>query len=350
MMDGTFSETEDRCLPFPVPVLQTEELEVEFDTPKGTLHAVRGVSLTLNAGEILAVVGESGCGKSAMCRAVLKLLPRNASLRGRITVAGEEISRYSERRMQRLRGTCASMMFQDPMMSLNPAMSVGSQITEALRRKGMSGSDAERRAVELLRLVGIDHPEQRMTMQPYCFSGGMRQRCVLAVALALDPMLLLADEPTTALDVTVQARILDLLHTVSRTRKTGILLISHDLGAVARVADKVAVMYAGKIVEMGTVEDIFYDPRHPYTWGLLNALPSRMRRGEKLRAIPGMPPDMTALPPGDAFAGRNKYALQIDYEQMPPMFTISPTHCAATWLLDPRAPNIPCPVTFRRGA
>lgn len=329
------------------PVLQTEELEVDFETQRGTLHAVRGVSLTLHAGEILAVVGESGCGKSVLCRAVLKMLPGNARQRGRIRVAGEEVSGYSERQMRRLRGKRVAMMFQDPMMSLNPAMTVGAQITEALRRRGVTGESAEREAVKLLDLVGIDHPGQRMRMQPHCFSGGMRQRCVLAVALALDPVLLLADEPTTALDVTVRARILDLLRDVARTRETGLLLISHDLGAVARVADRVAVMYAGKVVETGTAEDVFYDPRHPYTWALLNALPSRMRRGEKLRFLPGMPPDMISLPPGDAFAERNEYALKIDYEQMPPMFPVSPTHGAATWLLDPRAPKVACPVRRR---
>lgn len=329
------------------PVLQIENLEVDFDTPSGTLHAVRGVSLALHPGEILAVVGESGCGKSVLCRAVMKLLPERARLRGRILAAGEDICAYSERQMQRLRGEFFSMMFQDPMTSLNPAMPVGRQITEALRRRGVSGSEADCRAVELLRLVGIDRPEQRMKLQPHCFSGGMRQRCVLAVALALDPLVLFADEPTTALDVTVQAHILDLLREVSASRGTAIVLITHDLSVVARVADRVAIMYAGKIVETGSAEDIFYDPRHPYTWGLLQALPSRARRGERLRGIPGMPPDMTHLPRGDAFAERNEYALDIDYEEMPPFFPVSAGHSAATWLLDPRAPRVACPVRGR---
>ncbi len=331
------------------PVLQIENLEVDFETPQGTLHAVRGVSLSLHPGEILAVVGESGCGKSVLCRAVMKLLPEGARIGGRIVAAGEDITAFSERRMQPLRGRVFSMMFQDPMTSLNPAMSVGRQITEALRRRGVPGGEAERRAEELLGMVGIDMPGRRMKLQPHCFSGGMRQRCVLAVALALDPLMLFADEPTTALDVTVQARILDLLREVGKKRGMGIILITHDLSVVARVADRVAIMYAGKIVETGTAEDVFYDPRHPYTWGLLRALPSGLSRGEQLRGIPGMPPDMLNLPRGDAFAERNEYALDIDYEAMPPLFPVSPTHAAATWLLDPRAPKIPCPVRRKEG-
>lgn len=329
-------------------ILNLEHLTVDFDTPEGTVQAVRDVSLTLGRGETLAVVGESGCGKSVLCKAVMKLLPRNARLAGRVVADGLDILPRSERDMRKLRGPLFSMLFQDPMTSLNPTMPIGRQITEAIRRHThASREEARARAIELLTLVGLDRPEQRMELQPHYFSGGMRQRCVLAVALALNPRILLADEPTTALDVTVQAHILDLLLNVQRQTGIGIILVTHDLGVVARVADRVAVMYAGKIVEIGTAEDIFYDPRHPYTWGLLEALPARALerdgpRGE-LRGIPGMPPTLLDPPPGDAFAERNRHALAIDYEEMPPMFRISDTHSAATWLLDPRSPLVAPP-------
>ena len=212
----------------------------------------------------------------------------------------------------------------------------------------MSREDAQKLAVEMLHRVGIDDPAQRMLLQPHYFSGGMRQRCVLAIALALNPHILFADEPTTALDVTVQAQMLDLLRNIQRKTGIGIVLVSHDLGVVARVADRVAVMYAGKIVEIGTAEEIFYDPRHPYTWGLLGALPSQAVENGELRGIPGMPPTLLDPPPGDAFAERNQYAMKIDYERMPPMFPVSETHSAATWLLDERAPAVTPPVTIKR--
>ena len=338
-------------------ILELDHPTVDFDTPEGTIQAVRDVSLTLGRGETLAVVGESGCGKSVLCRAVMKLLPRHARIGGRVTADGLDILSRPERDMRKLRGPLFSMLFQDPMTTLNPTMPIGRQITEAVRRHTRAGREEARgRAVELLTLVGIDKPEQRMELQPHYFSGGMRQRCVLAIALALNPRILLADEPTTALDVTVQAHILDLLRDIQRQSGISIVLVTHDLGVVARVADRVAVMYAGKIVEIGTADDIFYDPRHPYTWGLLEALPARAvnRDGTRggLRGIPGMPPTLLDPPPGDAFAERNRYALAIDYEQMPPMFRISDTHSAATWLLDPRAPHVEPPFSaeFRETA
>lgn len=325
-------------------VLNLDHLTVDFDTPEGTVRAVRDVSLSLGRGETLAVVGESGCGKSVLCKAVMKLLPRNARIGGSITAGGLDILPRSERAMRALRGPLFSMLFQDPMASLNPTMPVGKQITEAVRRHTrVSRAEARRLARDMLARVGIDNPDQRMDLQPHYFSGGMRQRCVLAIALALNPRILLADEPTTALDVTVQARILDLLRDIQRQSGIGIILVTHDLGVVARVADRVAVMYAGKIVEIGTAEDIFYDPRHPYTWGLLEALPARAAERGSLRGIPGMPPTLLDPPPGDAFAERNRYALAVDYEEMPPMFRISETHSAATWLLDPRAPRVAPP-------
>ena len=238
------------------------------------------------------------------------------------------------------------MVLQDPMTSLNPTICVGEQIAEAVRvHAPKAGRDAVRRRVlELMELVGIPEPGLRYTLYPHHFSGGMRQRAVMAIALAASPRILLADEPTTSLDVTVQAQILDLLRDIQKKLGTATILVSHDLGVVARAADRVAVMYAGKIVEIGTAEDIFYDPRHPYTCGLLRSLPSLAREGEPLYPIPGMPPTLIDPPRGDAFAGRNEYALAIDYEETPPMFQLSDTHYAATWLLDERAPKIAPPV------
>ena len=262
---------------------------------------------------------------------------------------GKDIAPYTEKQMRKLRGSLFSMLFQDPMTTLNPTIPIGKQITEAvLKHRKMSREDTQKLAVEMLHRVGIDDPAQRMLLQPHYFSGGMRQRCVLAIALALNPHILFADEPTTALDVTVQAQMLDLLRDIQRKTGIGIVLVSHDLGVVARIADRVAVMYAGKIVEIGTAEEIFYDPRHPYTWGLLGALPSQAVENGELRGIPGMPPTLLDPPPGDAFAERNQYAMKIDYERMPPMFPVSETHSAATWLLDERAPAVTPPVTIKR--
>ncbi|GHV33989.1 putative ABC transporter ATP-binding protein [Synergistales bacterium] len=307
---------------------------------------MRDVSLSLAAGETVAIVGESGCGKTVMCQSVMKLLPNTARIKqGNIIVCGEDITNYKDRQMRNLRGSTLSMIFQDPMTTLNPTVPIGKQITESLRLHGkMSAAAAHGRAVELLNLVGIDNPERKMKLQPHYFSGGMRQRCVLAIALAMSPKILFADEPTTSLDVTIQANMLDLLRDIQKKTGVAVALISHDLGVVARIADRVAVMYAGKIVEIGTAEDVFYDPRHPYTWGLMGALPSVAIETGTLRQIPGMPPSLLSPPPGDAFAVRNEYALAIDYEKMPPMFKISDTHSAATWLLDSRAPLVAPPV------
>lgn len=238
------------------------------------------------------------------------------------------------------------MVFQDPMTSLNPTIPIGKQIAEAVteHNRKLTGQQVYDRVIELMELVGIDQPHERYKLYPYNFSGGMRQRSVMAIALASNPRILFADEPTTALDVTIQAQILDLLRDVQQKLGTATVLVSHDLGVVARVADRVAVMYAGKIVEIGTAEEIYYDPRHPYTWGLMQALPSLSKGRELLHTIPGMPPALIDPPEGDAFACRNEYALAIDYEEMPPMFRITDTHYAATWLLDERAPEIIPPV------
>lgn len=328
-------------------LLEIKNLSVSFDTPQGELQAVRDVSFSLHAGEVLALVGESGCGKSVLCKSIMKLLHGNARITGgSILVDGVDITNYRQRDMERLRGRLFSMVFQDPMATLNPTISIGEQIAEAVRvhHPKLEREAVYQRVMELMKLVGITEPEQRYRQYPYHFSGGMRQRSVMAIALASNPKILLADEPTTSLDVTIQAQILDLLRDIQQKLGTATIFVSHDLGVVARIADRVAVMYAGKIVEIGTAEEIFYDPRHPYTWALMRSLPAFAREGEELYTIPGMPPTMIDLPPGDAFASRNEYALAIDYEEMPPMFQISDTHYAATWLLDERAPKITPPM------
>lgn len=328
-------------------LLEINDLSVGIYTAAGTVEAVRGVSLALNAGEVLAIVGESGCGKSMLCKSIMKLLPKNAKIDGgSISVDGTDITACSEHDMCALRGKLFSMIFQDPMASLNPTMTVGAQIAEAVRvhNKKLPRAAVHKRVIELMELVGIENPEQRYKLYPNNFSGGMRQRSVIAMALAGAPKILLADEPATALDVTVQAQILDLLGEIRKKLGTAVILVSHDLGVVARAADRVAIMYAGKIVETGTAEEIYHDPRHPYTWGILRSLPTFSKGGETLYTIPGMPPSLIEPPEGDAFACRNEYALAIDYKKQPPMFKISDTHYAATWLLDPRAPKIQRPV------
>lgn len=326
-------------------VLEVKNLSVSFDTKRGEVEAVRDVSFSVKKGEVLAIVGESGCGKTVMSQSVLKLLPRNSKIKsGQILVEGTDITNYKEKEMQRLRGTTLSMVFQDPMMTLNPTIPVGVQITEAiLRHEKVSREEAKQRAIEMLQLVGIEDASQRYRLQPHYFSGGMRQRCVLAIALALKPKLLFADEPTTALDVTVQSKILNLLLDLKEELGLSIIFITHDLSVAAKIADRVAVMYAGKIVEIGKAEEVFYNPQHPYTWGLLSSLPSLAKKGEQLKCITGMPPSLLHPPTGDAFARRNPYAMEIDYKEMPPMFEITPTHYAATWLLDKRAPKIARP-------
>lgn len=328
-------------------LLEIKNLSVSFRTPQGEVEAVRDVSLSLRSGEVLAIVGESGCGKSALCKSVMKLLPRNAWIKsGTILADGTDVTRCSQRDMERLRGRLFSMVLQDPMTALDPTMTVGAQIAEAVRvhQPRMERAAVRRRVLELMETVGIDRPEERYGRYPFDFSGGMRQRSVMAIALACGPKILFADEPTTALDVTIQAQILDLLRDVQVKLGTAAVLVTHDLGVVARAADRVAVMYAGRIVETGTVEDVFYDPRHPYTWGLLRALPAWAEEDQPLYTIPGTPPSLLHPPRGDAFACRNEYALAIDYQEAPPMFQVSDTHFAATWLLDERAPKIAPPL------
>ena len=325
-------------------ILSIENLRIHFETFAGEVQAISGVNLKLEKGETLALVGESGSGKSVTAKSIMKLLSNNAVVKeGSITFKGENILEKSERDMQSIRGKKIAMIFQDPMTSLDPTMKIGKQITEVIiKHEKASKEEADKRAEELLELVGIPNAKERMKQYPHQFSGGQRQRIVIAIALACNPDVLIADEPTTALDVTIQAQILELLKEIQQQFQMAIIFITHDLGVVANVADRVAVMYAGKVVEVGTVDEVFYNPQHPYTWGLLRSMPT-LHTGDTLYAIPGSPPDLLDPPVGDAFALRSDVALEIDRVKEPPMFEVSPTHFAATWLLDPRAPKVPVP-------
>ncbi|EGT4060866.1 MAG: ABC transporter ATP-binding protein [Clostridioides difficile] len=332
-------------------LLEVNNLSVSFKVEEGEVQAVRNVSFNLKKGETLAIVGESGCGKSVLCKSLMRILPYNGYIKnGEVLLKSSDLVKKSEKEMEDIRGKNISMIFQDPMTSLNPTISIGKQIAEAvIIHQGISKSEAKKRAIELIELVGIDSPEKRFKQFPHHFSGGMRQRIVIAIALACNPDVLIADEPTTALDVTIQAQIIDLIKDLQHKIGLSIIFITHDLGVVATIADRIAVMYAGKIVEIGTVEDIFYDPRHPYTWGLLGSLPTLDSQDDYLYNIPGMPPNLLNPPKGDAFAIRNKNALKIDYEKEPPMFKINDTHSAATWLLHPDAPEVDVPVRVNCG-
>ena len=325
-------------------ILSIENLRIHFETFAGEVQAIRGVNLKLEKGETLALVGESGSGKSVTAKSVMKLLSNNAVVKeGALIFKGENILDKSERDMQSIRGKKIAMIFQDPMTSLDPTMKIGKQITEVIiKHEKASKEEADKRAEELLELVGIPNAKERMKQYPHQFSGGQRQRIVIAIALACNPDVLIADEPTTALDVTIQAQILELLKELQQQFQMAIIFITHDLGVVANVADRVAVMYAGKVVEVGTAEEVFYNPQHPYTWGLLRSMPT-LHTGDTLYAIPGSPPDLLDPPVGDAFALRSDVALEIDRVKEPPMFEVSPTHFAATWLLDSRAPKVPVP-------
>ncbi|WP_078548078.1 ABC transporter ATP-binding protein [Litchfieldia alkalitelluris] len=330
-------------------ILEVNDLHVSFETFAGEVQAIRGVNFDLNKGETLAIVGESGSGKSVTTKSIMGLLPNGIGKvkQGEIIFNGKDLAKASEREMQKIRGKEISMIFQDPMTSLNPTMKIGVQIMEGLiiHQKHSKGA-AKEKAIDLLKLVGIPNPEARFNQYPHQFSGGMRQRVVIAIALACNPKVLIADEPTTALDVTIQAQILELMKDIQKKIDTSIIFITHDLGVVANVADRVAVMYGGKICEIGTVDEVFYNPQHPYTWGLLSSMPSLDSDGE-LYAIPGTPPDLLYPPKGDAFAPRNEFALQIDFEMEPPMFKVSETHYAATWLLHPDAPKVVPPVAIQ---
>ncbi|WP_075983618.1 ABC transporter ATP-binding protein [Bacillus massilinigeriensis] len=332
-------------------VLEVKDLHISFQTFAGEIKAIRGVGFDLFKGETLAIVGESGSGKSVTSKAVMRLLPESNSKinNGEILFENQDLTKLSEKQMQKIRGKEISMIFQDPMTSLNPTMTIGKQIMEPIiKHQRLSKSEAKERAIELLKLVGIPKAEARFKQYPHQFSGGMRQRVVIAISLACNPKILIADEPTTALDVTIQAQILDLMKDLQKKMDTSIIFITHDLGVVANMADRVAVMYGGKIVEIGTVDEIFYNPKHPYTWGLISSMPDLDTSAEELYAIPGTPPDLLHPPNGDAFAPRNEYALKIDLEKEPPMFKISETHYAATWLLHENAPKVEPPVAVQK--
>lgn len=320
-------------------VLEVKNLRVSFRGYGGRVQAVRGVDFHLKRGETIAIVGESGSGKSVSVKSVMGILPRNAVIdEGSILYEGRELVGLTEKEYEEVRGRKIGLIFQDPLSSLNPLMKIGRQIAEVFTvNQKISKEEAKAKALKLMEDVGIPDPALRYNQYPFQFSGGMRQRIVIAIALANDPDILICDEPTTALDVTVQARILQLIKKIKEERNISVIFITHDLGVVANIADRVYVMYAGKVVEEGTCEEVFLDPRHPYTWALLTSIPD-MKSKKKLLSIPGSPPNMLYPPKGDAFAARNRYAMQIDLKMEPPMFQVSATHYAATWLLHPYAP------------
>ncbi|MCG4284097.1 ABC transporter ATP-binding protein [Lacticaseibacillus paracasei] len=331
-------------------ILEVKDLQIDFATYAGPVHAIRNVNFDLNKGETLAIVGESGSGKSVTVRTVMGLLAPNAKItHGEVLFNGEDILKKSEKQLNAMRGNDVAMIFQDPMTSLDPTMTIGKQVAEPLLlHSKISKADALKEAERVLDLVGIKDAGGRLKDYPHQFSGGQRQRIVIAIAIINHPQILLADEPTTALDVTIQAQIIHLLKEIQSKIDTSIIFITHDLGVVAGIADRVAVMYAGKIVEYGTVDEIFYNAQHPYTWGLLEAMPTLETKSDRLYAIPGTPPDLLDPPKGDAFAPRNPYAMAIDLEQEPPFFKISPTHSAATWLLAQGAPKVGLPPEITR--
>lgn len=340
-------------------ILKVRNLDITFRTTAGPVHAIRGVDIDLFKGETVAIVGESGSGKSVTMKAAMGILASNATVTGgqiEFSYHHEDGSPETIDILQKdkkwirrhINGKRIAMVFQDPMTSLDPTMNIGKQIMEGMIWHFKTPKkEAWDRAVQLLKEVGIEDAEKRMKQYPHQLSGGMRQRVVIAIALACNPDLLICDEPTTALDVTIQAKIIELIRKVQETRGISVIYITHDLGVVAKVADYVNVMYAGKIVEKGAIDEIFYDPCHPYTWGLLSAMPDLDTDDERLYTIPGSPPNLLHEKEGDAFAPRNRFALEVDDKADPPMFQVSDTHYAATWLLDPRAPKVEMPEELR---
>lgn len=328
-------------------LLEVKNLKTSFKTHIGDVQAVRGVSLYLNKGEALGIVGESGCGKSVSMMSIMRLLADNAIIESdKILFDDKDITNPTEKEMQEIRGNEMAMIFQDPMTSLNPLFTVGDQLTEHLiKHKKISKKEANETAIKMLEMVGIPSPESRLKQYPHEFSGGMRQRVMIAMSLICDPKLIIADEPTTALDVTIQAQILDLMKDLKEKINTSIILITHDLGVVADLCTRINVMYGGIVVEEGSDEDIFYDGRHPYTWGLMNSVPNpKSDIKEKLTPIEGQPPDLLKPPIGCPFATRCKYAMKICIEKQPPLFEISDGHRAACWLCHENAPKVESPI------
>ncbi|MDQ0150858.1 ABC transporter ATP-binding protein [Eubacterium multiforme] len=330
-------------------ILEVKDLAVSFHTYAGEVKAVRGVSFDLEEGETLAIVGESGCGKSITAKSLMRLLPTPPAEIGKnskIICDGKDVLSLNKKELQNFRGGEVSMIFQDPMTSLNPTMKIGKQIIEVLKiHRGMNKEEAKKEAVRLLKLVNIPNAEARVNQYPFEFSGGMRQRMMIAIALACNPKILIADEPTTALDVTIQAQIMNLIDELKNKFNTSVILITHDLGVVAEFSDKIQVMYAGIIVERGTVEEIFCDAKHPYTWALLKSMPTldTEHKGE-LYSISGTPPDLLNPPTGCPFAARCEYAMEICKESMPEETTVTDSHKVNCWLMHENAPKVESPL------
>ncbi len=323
-------------------ILSAENISVGFKVRSSELRAIRNVSLELKEQETLAIVGESGSGKSVLTKTFTGMLESNGAITGGTIRYQDKIlsDLKKDSDWDGIRGKEIATIFQDPMTSLNPIKTIGSQISEVIiKHQKKSPKEAKKMAIDLMNRTGIPYAEKRYDDYPFQYSGGMRQRIVIAIALACRPKILICDEPTTALDVTIQAQILDLIRELQEEYKFTTIFITHDLGVVASIADRVAVMYAGQIVETGTVEDIYYNPQHPYTWSLLSSLPQLGNRGDQLYSVPGTPPSLYKDIKGDAFAPRSSYAMGIDFAEEPPMFQVSETHFAKTWLLDPRAPK-----------
>ena len=328
-------------------IVEIKNLEIDFRVPLGIVHSIRGISFNIDRGETLALVGESGSGKSVTAKALMGLLPQNGSIvGGQILIDGKDYAHAKEKEFESIRGGKIAMIFQDPMTSLNPIITIGKQIVEAIELHQNISSKKERdlEAINILNKVGIKNSEEIFKEYPHQLSGGMRQRIVIAIALACQPEILICDEPTTALDVTIQAQILDLLKELQKEFNFAMLFITHDLGVVANIADNIIVMYAGNILESGQTKEVLYNARHPYTWGLLL---SRYDEGddvnEKLYNIKGTPPSLLTPPKGCPFAARNDYAMEIDFIERPPLFEITKTHKAATWLLSEHAPKVEVP-------
>ena len=331
-------------------ILSVKNLEVKFKVRDRILTAIRNISMDFEEGKVVAIVGESGSGKSVFTKTFTGMLEINGEVsQGEIWFEGQDLAKITNpAEWEKIRGKKIATVFQDPMTSLNPVKTIGDQISEVIiKHQGKSKGEAKQMAIDLMAKVGIHNPELRFDEYPFMYSGGMRQRIVIAIALACRPKILICDEPTTALDVTIQAQIIRLIKDLAQEYGFTTIYITHDLGVMANVADTVAVMYAGQIIEYGSVDEIFYDSRHPYTWGLMSSLPQLGEKGEELFAIRGTPPSLFEEIKGDAFAPHNNYAMKIDYEEEPPFFKVSDTHYAKTWLLDPRAPHVEPPAAVQ---